>query len=166
MNNELDLKTDVIPEAPAPGESLAAAIEHRAAKRNKPLKVKPSRFAGLVIVECRRLTAGRMAKTSEIRAPWMQAADVLVHCAVDVILVNPETGEQSRPGCKIDGVLADMFESVIGDTQHEIARSLFANDVELMTIAKRVIDWSAGKELEDVAEEAIDELAGEADAAT
>jgi hypothetical protein len=166
--------TDTRPTTTAVGESIADRVRrrHLAAARTKDLAV--PRFEGDVVVRFKVLPTRELLRvTRGKKTPLAANADLLVAACEEVFFVDDTDGtlrpvrlEDNGPGpVRFDGRLADIV-GLTGDTPRDFVIRLYAEDTALHGHAQALMAWMTGKDLDEVAVEEVDDLAGEAEAAT
>lgn len=162
-----------IPAAPPAGRSLIDRIRERHERRDPTLDLAIPRWGGDVVVRFGRLPIKAVTASARRKAPAQANAELLV-AACREILVRDEDGDLQPAASaddidapvRFDGRLADLFDLRGAETPRAIALAMYADTVAVGAHAKRVFDWQTGADLDESTVEEVDDLAGEAEAAT
>lgn len=164
---------DLGAQAAAPASSVVDRIRKRHETRSRTLDLAIPQWDGDVVVRY-----GRLPKKSIIDAgrrkgnASLSNAKLLVDACQEVFVrdddgrLRPAREADGGPGpIRFDGRLADLF-GIRADTPADVVLRMYADDIAVGAHAKRLYDWQTGADLDELEPEEVDELAGEADAAT
>lgn len=164
---------DTRPVSAGPGESIADRIRrrHLSGVRTKDLAV--PRFEGDIVIRYKVLPSRTLLQiTRGKKTPLASNADLLVAACQEVFFLDddgtlvPVSDEDHGTGpVRFDGRLADIV-GLQAEQPRDVVIRLFAEDAAIGGTADRLVKWMTGQDLDDVPVEEVDDLAGEAQAAT
>lgn len=155
------------------GRSLAQRIKARHERRSRHLDLPLPEYDGDVVVRYRRIDPKTLRQAAKAKGPRAGNARLLVAACHEVLLrddegrLHPASEEDGLDApVRFDGRLADMFEMQGATDPIDICIRMYADDVALAAHAKALYDWQTGEDLREIDDEEVDELVGEAPAAT
>lgn len=153
----------------SPVRSLVDRIRVRNA--SEPFLQRPvPRWRGDVIVRYGRASG----KAIDANAQGAPNHDLLADACLEIFLIDVDDAGKLTAARHADGLpapvrfdrrLAELFQ-LGGDTPGQICAALYGDDAAITADARRLMAWQTGALLDDATPDEIDDLAGEADAAT
>lgn len=157
------------PNTPSP-RSVIEQIRAAKAKSDPKLRLPIPAWNGSLYVDYRRLTPKQIQQATSSSKPAVANARVLALACVEVLAVDPESGELvpvsqliedgSQAPVRFDGRLSDAF-GVSGDSPWAILRAFFEDDVAVSFQAQRLLEWQKGEDLDRASDDEIEAFAGE-----
>lgn len=169
--DELAEAVETTQPAASHARSLVERIRQRNEAKERRLHRPIPRWDGDVVVRYGRVGKKIIGLVAD-KPATIANAELLVASCVEVFVrdeegrLQPAAAADGMPGAvRFDGRLSDLFE-LNADTPVKVVLAMYGDDVAIGADARRVMAWQTGADLDDFGPEEIDELAGEADAAT